>query len=247
MRAFVAVFPPSEVSSALSTAIRDLDVGDEVRWVPAANVHLTLKFLGNVAVEDLEHVKLALDTVATRHAPFEATPSEFGAFPNGRRARILWAGIGEGSERLRALAHDIEDRLAPLGFERERPPLRAAPHPRAGPSPPGKVRPDRRPGSRPPFRGPRHPARAERNRSVRPNLPDTRDLPVIRTADYGPIPIDPVPEMWRTVTDPFFPPIADKPKGRAAGVPEARIEDPKRAESGSRRLERADKLPKGAC
>ena len=119
MRAFVAVFPPPEVRGALSTAIRDLDVGGEVRWVPAANVHLTLKFLGNVAAEDQEQVKLALDAVATRHAPFEVTPSGFGAFPSGRRARILWAGVGEGSERLRALAHEIEDRLAPLGFERE--------------------------------------------------------------------------------------------------------------------------------
>jgi RNA 2',3'-cyclic 3'-phosphodiesterase len=54
-----------------------------------------------------------------RHGPFKAEPSSFGAFPSARRARILWAGIGEGSDRLRALVKDVEASLEPLGFGRE--------------------------------------------------------------------------------------------------------------------------------
>ena len=100
MRAFVAVFPPPEIRSALAHAARRLPVTGEVRWVRPANVHLTLKFLGEVPEDDLGRAAEVLE-------------------PSTRRGRILWAGIGEGSDRLRALAGDVEASLEPLGFERE--------------------------------------------------------------------------------------------------------------------------------
>ena len=119
MRAFVAVFPPLEVRETLARAARKLPVSGEVRWVRPANVHLTLKFLGDVAEADLSRVAEVLEAIRERHEPFEVALCGFGAFPSGRRARIFWAGIGEGSERLRALARDVELSLEPLGFERE--------------------------------------------------------------------------------------------------------------------------------
>ena len=119
MRAFVAVFPPPEVRRALAGAARGLPVSGEVRWVRPENVHLTLKFLGDVSKDDLSRVVEALEPLRDRHEPFEAEPSGFGAFPSTRRARTLWAGIGEGSEPLRTLAKDVEASLEPLGFGRE--------------------------------------------------------------------------------------------------------------------------------
>jgi RNA 2',3'-cyclic 3'-phosphodiesterase len=119
VRIFVAVFPPPEVRRALVGSARVLRVVGEVRWVRPENIHLTLKFLGDVAENDLARVAEALEPVHLRHAPFEAGISGFGAFPSARRARILWASIGEGSEPLRALARDVEASLEPLGFERE--------------------------------------------------------------------------------------------------------------------------------
>jgi RNA 2',3'-cyclic 3'-phosphodiesterase len=119
VRAFVAVFPPPEVSRALIAAARELPVTGEVRWVRPENVHLTLKFLGDVSQDDLRRVAEALDPIRLRHEPFEVSPSGFGAFPSARRARIVWAGIGEGSELLRAMAEDVEASLEPLGFGRE--------------------------------------------------------------------------------------------------------------------------------
>jgi RNA 2',3'-cyclic 3'-phosphodiesterase len=119
VRAFVAVFPPPEVRETLARAARRLPVDGEVRWVRPANVHLTLKFLGDVAEADLSRVAEVLEAIRERHEPFEVALCGFGAFPSGRRARILWASIGEGSEHLRALARDVELSLEPLGFERE--------------------------------------------------------------------------------------------------------------------------------
>ena len=119
MRAFVAVFPPPEVRETLAGAPRELPVAGEVRWIRPENLHLTMKFLGEVPEDDLLHIAEVLDPLRSRHEPFEARLSGFGGFPSARRARILWAGIGEGSEPLRALARDVETSLEPLGFERE--------------------------------------------------------------------------------------------------------------------------------
>ena len=91
----------------------------KVRLTPPANIHLTLKFLGDVSQEDLARLAEAFEPVRERHEPFEAGISSFGAFPSPRRARILWAGIGQGAEELRALARDVEESLEPLGFEHE--------------------------------------------------------------------------------------------------------------------------------
>jgi 2'-5' RNA ligase len=60
-----------------------------------------------------------LEEACTGHAPFDVSLAGFGAFPSARRARILWAGVGAGSDRLRALATDLETALVPLGFEPE--------------------------------------------------------------------------------------------------------------------------------
>lgn len=119
MRIFVAVFPPPETQRALAEAARGLPVAGRVRLTPPANIHLTLKFLGDASGEDLGRLAEALEPVRERHEPFEAGISGFGAFPSPKRARILWAGIGEGAEKLRALARDLEASLEPMGFQRE--------------------------------------------------------------------------------------------------------------------------------
>ena len=119
VRAFVGVFPPPEVREALARAARKLPVSGEVRWVRPVNIHLTLKFLGDVAEADLSRVAEVLKKIPQRHEPFEVALCGFGAFPSGRRARIFWAGIGEGWKRLRALARDVAMSLEPFSFALE--------------------------------------------------------------------------------------------------------------------------------
>jgi RNA 2',3'-cyclic 3'-phosphodiesterase len=119
IRAFVAIFPPSEVREALFGAAQNLAASRDFRLVGPEKIHLTLKFLGDVAERDLESVKQALKPIQNRHDPFEVSTSNFGAFPSEKKARILWAGIEEGSEHLRATAENVENLLEPAGFERE--------------------------------------------------------------------------------------------------------------------------------
>jgi 2'-5' RNA ligase len=122
MRTFVAVFPPQRVREALFRTARALPASNAFRLIGQEKLHLTLKFLGNVAEEDLSRVKQALEQLRGRHEPFEVETSGFGAFPSERKARILWAGVGEGSGPLRAVAQSVDDLLAPAGFGRERRP-----------------------------------------------------------------------------------------------------------------------------
>lgn len=119
MRVFVAIFPPPGVREELICQARRQPVGGDVRWVKPANVHLTLKFLGEVAAESIDRISETLEPVGRLHGAFTVEPSGFGAFPSKRRARILWAGVTGGSERLEALAGDVEEALEHLGFGRE--------------------------------------------------------------------------------------------------------------------------------
>src|SRR5918997_177256 len=122
MRIFVAIFPPQRVGQALSRAARDLPTSKDFRLINPEKLHVTLKFLGDVAEGTLGPVKQALESLSERHEPFEVRISGFGAFPSERKARIIWAGVGEGSESLRAVAQSVEDLLQPAGFAREQRP-----------------------------------------------------------------------------------------------------------------------------
>jgi 2'-5' RNA ligase len=119
VRAFLAVFPPPEVQEALHRAALALPSSDAFRLTAPEKIHLTLKFLGEVPEETLDRGKESLAPIAEGHEPFEVATSGFGVFPSEKKARILWAGVGEGSERLRDLAHDGEDALEAAGFGRE--------------------------------------------------------------------------------------------------------------------------------
>jgi 2'-5' RNA ligase len=93
------------------------DAGFRVAWVPAANLHVTVKFLGSVREEAIEGVIGALHKVAPRHQPLEARAQGLGVFPSLLRPSVLWLGV-EGPS-LAPLQHDVEGAMVELGFEKE--------------------------------------------------------------------------------------------------------------------------------
>jgi 2'-5' RNA ligase len=119
IRTFVAVFPPQDVREALFRAAQNLRTSTDFRLVGQEKIHLTLKFLGDVAEEDLDTIEKALQPISEDHDPFEVSTSGFGAFPSAKRARILWTSIEQGTEHLRTVATEVENLLVPAGFERE--------------------------------------------------------------------------------------------------------------------------------
>lgn len=116
MRLFVAVPLPEAVRDALAPILRRLSALPGVKAVERENLHITLKFLGEVDERKLEDVVGALRTV--QFIPPTISVSGVGAFPSPSRPRVLWAGV-TGGEALRDLAARVESALAPLGFRPE--------------------------------------------------------------------------------------------------------------------------------
>jgi 2'-5' RNA ligase len=77
-----------------------------------------MRFLGDLGEDGARRAAEAATEAAARHAGFEARLGTLGAFPNPRRARVLWAGLAEGAAPLEALARDVEAALRRKGFDR---------------------------------------------------------------------------------------------------------------------------------
>lgn len=94
------------------------------RFVPAENVHLTVRFLGETTPEVVKGLLARLSENLDRSSAFELRVRGVGAFPSEKRARVLWAGIPEAPEPLLALARLVEARVVGAGFARESRPFR---------------------------------------------------------------------------------------------------------------------------
>lgn len=94
------------------------DAAPALGWVDSARLHLTVKFLGERHPGAVDALMAALRDVGGRHAPFTLDLKGVGAFPNFRRARVVWLGI-EPEPRLELLHHDVESWCERLGYEVE--------------------------------------------------------------------------------------------------------------------------------
>jgi RNA 2',3'-cyclic 3'-phosphodiesterase len=120
VRLFVAVLLDEPTRAALAAEVARLGaIAPHVAWVQAPNLHLTLKFLGNVAEPLIEPARQALATAAARAPAFQLALEGLGAFPTLARPRVIWAGAGCGREAAVGLAGLVDSGLAPLGFPPE--------------------------------------------------------------------------------------------------------------------------------
>jgi RNA 2',3'-cyclic 3'-phosphodiesterase len=121
LRAFLA----SELPAALQEKIQSATAGlrqalreDLIRWVPAHNVHLTLKFLGDVSPAGISMIEQMLTTEAAQFDAFDVQVEGLGCYPNPKRPRVLWVGLKAPPE-LASLQRAIEAGAARLGYESE--------------------------------------------------------------------------------------------------------------------------------
>jgi len=122
LRAFIAVDIPSQIQQALQQQIETLRKTLDtslVRWVSADNIHLTLKFLGDIPLADVEALTQMLRTSADLVPAFDIQIGGLGSFPSLRRPRVLFLRIQAPAE-LEALYRGIESACTRLGYESER-------------------------------------------------------------------------------------------------------------------------------
>lgn len=105
-RLFVALVPPATVQTELAAVAKPLA---GTRWTPAANIHLTLRFIGETAPEKQTRFEEALARV--RVEPFILPVGGIGTFTGRGPARVLWAGVGSGHTRLYQLRKQVDESL----------------------------------------------------------------------------------------------------------------------------------------
>lgn len=121
IRAFIAIELPEKIIASISNIQESLrSYGFKVRWVRPQNIHLTLKFLGNVTEAEAEAIGRALTASANDFAPLTIAAKGLGVFPGIKRPRVLWVGVGGQINELIQLQQSLDEKLAGIGFPREK-------------------------------------------------------------------------------------------------------------------------------
>jgi 2'-5' RNA ligase len=120
LRAFIAIEIPLEIRAAIGSARAPLqeEIGSSVRWVSTENMHLTLKFLGDVSPGNVEMLSEMLRAEADLFHCFDLHLGGLGSFPNLKRPRVIFIGI-QSPPTLEALQRGIESASRRLGYESE--------------------------------------------------------------------------------------------------------------------------------
>jgi len=128
IRSFIAIELPAELKLELVQLEAQLKSGEQpgVKWVDPNGIHLTMKFLGNIAVDRVEGITRAMEEAVCGISPFQLKVKELGVFPNFKRVQVAWVGLTGEVDKLAQLQKRIESNLTPLGFAPESRPF--APH-----------------------------------------------------------------------------------------------------------------------
>ena len=127
LRVFLAVGLPDEIRDRIGTVQRELrrSLGD-VKWVRPEGIHLTLKFFGSISAGEVERIATVIAGYTACTESMILTLEKVGGFPDIRRARVLWLGVGGEIGKLAVLQGNLEAGLDDAGFSRETRPF--APH-----------------------------------------------------------------------------------------------------------------------
>ncbi|MFH2219387.1 MAG: RNA 2',3'-cyclic phosphodiesterase [Pseudomonadota bacterium] len=124
IRTFVAIELPDHVVASIRKVQEGLrSYGFNVKWVRPENIHLTLKFLGDIGTADTKKVGDAIAVSMKEHAPVSLTAKGIGVFPGIKNPRVIWVGITGRQNELLALQNRLENELAGIGFPREKRPF----------------------------------------------------------------------------------------------------------------------------
>lgn len=117
IRTFVAIDIPQEIKMELDKLIAELRPhAPDIRWVRAANLHLTLRFLGDIPKDAVAGLAEEIGKNVAGFGTFHISLAGLGAFPNLKKARVIWVGGGQGQERLCELAPKVEKACVDCGF-----------------------------------------------------------------------------------------------------------------------------------
>ena len=128
IRLFIATDPPEEARQVMAETIQGLEqaIPNAVRWVQPHRIHLTVKFLGDVATSVVDGVLGAMQQATNNRqdGKFNLSLSRLGVFPDRSRPRVLWAGVQGDLDILEDLHRSVDSAVSKLGFSLEKGPYR---------------------------------------------------------------------------------------------------------------------------
>jgi 2'-5' RNA ligase len=121
IRSFIAIELPDEVRRVLAHLEAQLKKGRHsgAKWVDPYSIHLTLKFLGDIAADKIGDITRTIEKSSQGIPPFHLEVKDLGVFPNFKRVRVVWVGMSGEVERLIQFQKRLESELVPLGFAPE--------------------------------------------------------------------------------------------------------------------------------
>lgn len=120
LRTFIAIELDPKLQSALHKVQDEFKKeGADVRWVKADNIHVTLKFLGEISPEKIDTVKGAMQKTFADVKPFSMGLTHLGAFPKLENPQIIWVGVTADRNSIKLIAESLEENLSKIGFKKE--------------------------------------------------------------------------------------------------------------------------------
>ncbi len=125
IRSFIAIELPETVIATVREIQNSLKARNlKMKWVRPHNMHLTLKFLGDIKLADVENIGREMSRAAKSYWPFSLSAKGLGVFPTIKRPRVVWAGLRGDMAALIDMQKDLENRLGKIGFPKEGRPFR---------------------------------------------------------------------------------------------------------------------------
>jgi 2'-5' RNA ligase len=120
LRSFLAIELPGTILQKIEGVQEDLKSSHaDVRWVNPENIHLTLKFLGNIEGSRIEPVAKAVEEAILTTSPFPLIIRGMGAFPHLKNPRVIWVGVVDGNAMLVPFQRQLEIQFEKIGFQAE--------------------------------------------------------------------------------------------------------------------------------
>lgn len=125
IRAFIAFKLPERITSQIHVVQESIKAYKfKIKWVQPQNIHLTLKFLGNIPASDTEKIRDAIIEAVRDVEPILLSAKGIGVFPDLKRPRVLWVGIAGQKNSLIGLYQALEENLETIGFTKESRPFK---------------------------------------------------------------------------------------------------------------------------
>jgi 2'-5' RNA ligase len=121
IRAFLAIEPPEDILQALSRLQEKLkrEIGGRISWTKPQGQHLTLKFFGDISMEDVNNISFVVQNRKALTPSLNLKIEKTGVFPNAHRPRVIWCGVAGDLDKLSELQKQLDIDFAGIGFQKE--------------------------------------------------------------------------------------------------------------------------------